>query len=272
MNRIVTYKRGISGKFTTSPNIDAGMSAWRSTIISIAGYTNIFTDTLKSYYGNNEYYILMPSTNGSFGLRMAYVPSFSGTPTLRFESVYDMKNFSMENASYTICNTMADHAIIAKFGMFLVLETISITNSSRKANFAKFSLIDPDGATEIPVCVIGFYTYNDFFTSETNSTGLFMVKQDATDPLIKMLVSGSPTDFSTVISGGTTYPSSKFAIATSINIMQPTGTYYGNVESKDFLYAIFNGNERYTSKFGSRVKVNGCEFISIEGGLFARLT
>ena len=271
MNRIATYKRGVSGKFTTSPNTAAGMSVWRSTIISIAGYTNVFTDTLKSYDGNGDYYILMPSTQGPFGLRMAYVPSFSGTPTLRFESVYNMKDFGMEDASYTICNTMAD-AIAAKAGMSLVLETISIANSSRKANFAKFSLIDTDGVTEIPVCVIGFYTYNDFFTSETNSTGLFIVNKDATDPLIKMLVSGSPTDFSTVISGGTTYPSSKFAIATSVNIMQPTGTYYGNVESKDFLYAIFNGSERYTSKFGSRVKVNGCNFISIEGGLFARLT
>ena len=183
-----------------------------------------------------------------------------------------MNNFGSGNALYTICNTMAD-AIVANVGMSLVLETISIAiSSSQKANFAKFSLIDADGVTEMPVCVIGFYTYNDFFTSETNSTGLFIVNKDATDPLIKMLVSGSPTDFSTVISGGTTYPSSKFAIATSINIMQPTGTYYGNVESKDFLYAIFNGSERYTSKFGSRVKVNGCNFISIEGGLFARLT
>ena len=273
MNRIATYKRGVSGKLTASPNIDAGMSAWRSTITSIAGYLNVFRDTVKSYHGNGDYYILMPSKEGPFGLRMAYVPSFSGSPTLRFESVYNMNNFGAADASYTICNTMADHAIIAEIGMSLVLETISIAiSSSRKADFAKFSLINPDDVTEIPVCVIGFYTYNDFFTSETNSSGLFMVKKDATDPLIKMLESGSPTDFSTVISGGTTYPSSKFAIATSVNIMQPTGTYYGNVESKDFLYAIFNGSERYTSKFGSRVKVNGCEFISIEGGLFARLT
>ena len=270
MNRIATYNRGVSGKFTESGNMH-GMSDWYSTITSIAGFGNVFTDTVKAYHGN-DYYILMPSTERSFGVRMAYVPSFSGTPTLRFESVYNMKDFGMEDASYTICNTMAD-AIAAKVGISLVLETISIAiSSSRKANFAKFSLIDPDNVTEIPVCVIGFYTYNDFFTSETNSTGLFMVKKDATDPSIKMLVSGSPTDFSTVISGGTTYPSSKFAIATSVNIMQPTGTYYGNVESKDFLYAIFNGSERYTSKFGSRVKVNGCNFISIEGGLFARLT
>lgn len=269
MNRTATYNRGVSGKLTESGY--NGISAWRPTITSIAGFENVFTDTGRSYNGS-DHYILMPSIEGSFGFRMAYVSSFSGSPTLRFESVYGMSALDLGNASYTTCNTMAD-AIVANIGISLVLETISITiNSSRKVNFAKFSLIDADGVTEIPVCVIGFYTYNDFFTSETNSAGLFMVNKDATDPSIKMLVSGSPTDFSTVISGGTTYPSNKWAIATSINIMQPTGTYYGNVESKDFLYAIFNGSERYTSKFGSRVKVNGCEFISIEGGLFARLT
>ena len=269
MNRIATYKRGVSEKLTKL-GYD-GMNAWYRSIVSVAGYSNVFRETMKIYESDGPY-MLMPSNWGAFGVRIVYLSSFSGSPTLKFQSVYNMQNFGSGNALYTICNTMAD-AIVANVGMSLVLETISIAiSSSQKANFAKFSLIDADGVTEMPVCVIGFYTYNDFFTSETNSTGLFIVNKDATDPLIKMLVSGSPTDFSTVISGGTTYPSSKFAIATSINIMQPTGTYYGNVESKDFLYAIFNGSERYTSKFGSRVKVNGCNFISIEGGLFARLT
>lgn len=270
MNRIATYKRGVSGKLMGYTMTE--VSDWYPTITSIAGFENVFTNTGKSYNGSDQY-ILMPSREGSFGFRIgARCGSSTMQINLTFESVYGMSGFEFGNASYTTCNTMASITNLS-FGVFLVLETISIAiSSSRKADFAKFSLIDADGVTETPVCVIGFYTYNDFFTSETNSTGLFMVKKDATDPSIKMLVSGSPTDFESVISGGTTYPSSKFAIATSVNIMQPTGTYYGNVESKDFLYAIFNGSERYTSKFGSRVKVNGCNFISIEGGLFARLT
>lgn len=270
MNRTAAYNRGVSGKLT-GYDITA-ISDWYPTVTSIAGFENVFTNTGRAYNGNDRY-ILMPSIEGSFGFRIgARVGGHTTKIELTFESVYDIRGVEFGNASYTTCNTMASVTDLS-FGVSLVLETISIAiNSSRKANFAKFSLIDADGVTEIPVCVIGFYTYNDFFTSETNSTGLFMVNKDATDPSIKMLVSGSPTDFESVISGGTTYPSSKFAIATSINIMQPTGTYYGNVESKDFLYAIFNGSERYTSKFGSRVKVNGCEFISIEGGLFARLT
>lgn len=151
-------------------------------------------------------------------------------------------------------------------------------NDGSFARFLKFSFVKAQ--SEFPIGIVGWATYENFFTGTSSVDSMMFQKltnAKTPDPIVVWKNEGTnnmPTVMTQVVSGGTEYPNSPYAIASSINMMNAgVGSEYGNMCSKDFLYRVFNGGAPFTTEFGTRITIGGHEFVCVfPEGVFARLT